>query len=181
MADQSSFFPSQRLFESRTCVSRVYVLSSREVDEDSCVPRRILISEVEAEAQPDEFSRRSSDGNYRHLTVHGFARPGNGNREGVNSSHPCSRFQDGSLRMQKCRVSYNRSWGRHEILNLGIPLGSRFSLSIPFVLPNLIPRILFVFLLDFLISWQLSLNKTSLAEASVYLGIRGALISLAPN
>lgn len=38
--------------------------------------------------------------------------------------------QEGSLRMQKCEVPYNRSSGRLEILNLGIPLVQLFSSSV---------------------------------------------------
>lgn len=104
-------------------------------------------------------------------------------KEGVNQSlRPRPRFQDGSLRMQKCKIPYNRSSGRRQILNLDIPFGPRFSsLSVPLVLSNLIPCISLVFLL--LVSWHslvLSI-RTPLAEASVYLKIRGAPISRAPD
>ena len=78
---------------------------------------------------------------------------GNGNGKSVNSS-PRPRFQDGSLQMQKCEIPYNRSSRRREILNLGIPLGSRFSLSIPLVSSNLIPRIPLVFLVNLLVPRQ---------------------------
>lgn len=107
---------------------------------------------------------------------------GNGNEEGVNSS-PRPRFQDGSLRMQNCEIPYNCSSRRCEILNLGIPLSPRFSLSIPLVPSNLIPRIPLVFLRRLLVPRQpfvLSI-RAPLAEASVYLGIHGAPISRAPD
>jgi len=43
---------------------------------------------------------------------------------------------------EKCEISYNRrSSRRREILNLSIPLGPQFSLSISLVPPNLVPRI----------------------------------------
>lgn len=109
MVDQSSFLSSQRLFESRTYVSRVYVLSSREVDVGFARPTENFNiwgrGWGSARTSFPGWARGSdgTDGNYRHrLTVHGPAGPV-GMGTGKASTRPRIRARGSKTAHYECR------------------------------------------------------------------------------